>query len=354
LIYFFSVKIPISAIFTALVVAGIFGKSISLISITVAGLIFAARNYLHYEESPPYFYFNFRNMDLTNASHFCRFLLFLFMLPMLNALADVLSVTFTRWSLRRIVAGRLSAAWVVVGVLVDVVFAMGCLALLLWSITWALDLWAAYGPIPLAFDWKAYRTTLCGGDWQAGTMLWLMLITTLLPTALHLAMGFAAVFAHTRQVDAEIVAHLGPALAQWQNATSETEKKRAVDLVLSSETRIQYLTGLLCRKDSHLRWVTAALFALFLALMIGAVLSLAHYMALPQLCPVPSEAHPEAPDDTTHDLILTCAPFPPITTRHGPVAQWSEQGAHNALVGGSSPSGPTTHALAARPSRAWS
>ena len=30
------------------------------------------------------------------------------------------------------------------------------------------------------------------------------------------------------------------------------------------------------------------------------------------------------------------------TPQVGPVAQWLEQGAHNALVGGSSPSGPTT------------
>ncbi len=32
---------------------------------------------------------------------------------------------------------------------------------------------------------------------------------------------------------------------------------------------------------------------------------------------------------------------PPMPSRHGPVAQWLEPAAHNRLVGGSSPSGPT-------------
>src|SRR5690606_7235360 len=40
---------------------------------------------------------------------------------------------------------------------------------------------------------------------------------------------------------------------------------------------------------------------------------------------------------------LTPARAPPNQVAAGPVAQWSEQGAHNALVGGSSPSGPTRH-----------
>jgi hypothetical protein len=36
-----------------------------------------------------------------------------------------------------------------------------------------------------------------------------------------------------------------------------------------------------------------------------------------------------------------CTALPP----HGPVAQWLEPAAHNGLVGGSSPPGPTTHSF---------
>src|SRR6185295_17736468 len=50
---------------------------------------------------------------------------------------------------------------------------------------------------------------------------------------------------------------------------------------------------------------------------------------------------PDRKDFTSRRNVLVLASRRPL--RAGPVAQWSEPAAHNRLVGGSSPPGPTTH-----------
>ena len=216
-------------------------------------------------------------------------LLFLVLLPMLNAVADYVSVAATRHFLHRIAARRIGTGGVMIGLALDIVIATGCLAGLLWLIPQTLDLWAQLSPLPLQFDWRLYRDTICGGDWQQGTMLWLMLATTLAPTALHLTAGAGAVAAHSARLDAQIDAILRPALTTRETTHHAIPDKGDGALareLLTADDR-ETLQALLARKETAALAWSVTLFVAFMAALIWAVVALAQTYALPIRCPAP-------------------------------------------------------------------
>lgn len=181
-------------------------------------------------------------------------------------------------------------AWGVLGGLaLDILIAILCLTLLLVLMTQTLDLWAYTAPVPLPFDWRSYRDTICGGDWRRGTMLWLMLVTTLAPTALHLAVGLGAVFSHSAQVDRQIAAILTPARDALKSTHARVKEKgdgARARLVLDPDA-VHRLEDFLARKEVWARVTAITLFGLFMVALIYFVFELAQRFALPQLCPAP-------------------------------------------------------------------
>lgn len=274
----------VGTIAIAIVGAGAGAGSIVIVG-AGAGLVFFASTPI---SSFPYFQIDFGILSDDQIIVLTTLSLFFFVLPLLNAFADFLSIAVTRSFLRRIAAQRKTAVQVLVGVGIDLVIAALCLGLLLGLIIVTLDLWRAFAPTTLPFDWRAYRDTLCAGDWQRGTMLWLMLSTTLAPTALHLAAGFGAVFAHSGQIDEKIAAILRPArdalVAKYGAVAFETDHEARAKSVLNADLR-HSLEDFLGHKEAAQRWLTVALFIGFMVLMMGAVILAAHQFALPQLCP---------------------------------------------------------------------
>jgi len=121
--------------------------------------------------------------------------LFYVFLPLLNAIADLLSVGATRLFLRHVARNRPAAGWILAGLALDLFVAALCLSGLLFGITTVLDIWAALGPSTLPLDWRAYWTTLKTDPWQ-GIALYLMVFTTLLPTFIHMIAGLGAIWTH--------------------------------------------------------------------------------------------------------------------------------------------------------------
>ncbi|ABA77572.1 hypothetical protein GQF56_14980 [Rhodobacter sphaeroides] len=206
-------------------------------------------------------------------------LLFLGFLPILNALADFLSIAATRAFLRHIAPGPArphgaSLLAVLAGVLLDLVIAATCLLGLLWAITAGLDLWAHMRPASLPFDWRAYRASLCAGDLERGTMLWLMLLTTLAPTAVHLATGLGAVLTRTAKIDREIHALLGPAAEKLEakhghGVWAIDETRRGPEVL--SEDDLHKLDLLYARRSFDSKVVFALLLLLTMAVLVAAV-----------------------------------------------------------------------------------
>lgn len=225
--------------------------------------------------------------DLLKVSfHFLEtILLFLVLLPALNAIADFLSIAATRHFLRKIGALRAQVWSVVFGIAIDLSIAMLCLAGLLWSITAALDLWAHFATLP--FDWRAYRAEICAGDWARGTMIWLMLITTLLPTALHLAAGLTAVLLRNRQIDREINAILRPShdalIAAHGVSVFQTHQP---DLAEQALTRSQQ-SGLDILLAKRGKGATLTFAVIFVVSMLGltALAALTATFIYPNACP---------------------------------------------------------------------
>lgn len=127
---------------------------------------------------------------------------FLVVLPLLNALADLLSLAATRWFFGYVApegAGdqtprRASLLLILSQLGFDLVAAVACL-LLLGTIVGALELWGQVSPATLPLDWRNYLAEMRLRP-AAGLALYLMLMTTLVPTAVHAAAGLGAVFTH--------------------------------------------------------------------------------------------------------------------------------------------------------------
>jgi hypothetical protein len=88
-----------------------------------------------------------------------------------------------------------------------------CLAVLLALLTQGLDLWAYIHPETLPLDWRDYWAAARADPWQ-GTALWLMTLTTLLPTIIHAVMGLSAVFSHKSRLNRAALQELDEALVR--------------------------------------------------------------------------------------------------------------------------------------------
>lgn len=126
------------------------------------------------------------------------YFLFLLLLPLLNAIADFLSLYASRYFLEKLhdraKGARFPLRLILVEIVVDIIVALACLAGLLLSFTWVLDQWAAFFPDTLAFDWRAYRDAILAGDYSQIHLVALLGITTLVPTAVHIVIGLRAFF----------------------------------------------------------------------------------------------------------------------------------------------------------------
>ncbi len=150
------------------------------------------------------------------------FSFFLF-LPFLNAFADMLSLAATRWFLGNVTppqgpdgqgsAPRASLARILVQLALDLGVALICLGLLIGLITAGLDFWAQLLPASLPFDWRAYWAVV-QEDRSAGWALYLMVATTLLPTAIHVIAGLGAVLTHRSRQTASVARRLEQAQAE--------------------------------------------------------------------------------------------------------------------------------------------
>jgi hypothetical protein len=123
--------------------------------------------------------------------------LFFALLPILNALADWISVAATRWFLAEITEQEKmpDPPLILWDLFLDFLVAAMSLLGLIASIIVALELWDLLFPETLLFDWRAYWGAF-RADWTQGTALYLMCLTTLIPTILHLIAGIGAFFSH--------------------------------------------------------------------------------------------------------------------------------------------------------------
>ncbi len=143
-----------------------------------------------------------------NAEITTVFLLFFILLPWLNALADFISVAATRHFLTHIRRHRPGVLRVLWDVALDLIVAALCLLGLLGALWGVLLLWEALAPATLVFDWRGYWSDILQGNWQKGMVLLLMVLTTLIPTALHLLLGLAGFWAQESRAMARAVAAL--------------------------------------------------------------------------------------------------------------------------------------------------
>ncbi|MGR3709838.1 MAG: hypothetical protein ACU0A9_10405 [Alterinioella nitratireducens] len=125
-------------------------------------------------------------------------------LPILNAVADWLSIAITRRFLAPLAeaatdaAKRPSLPLILMQSAFDLVLALICLAGLLAAIVLALAVWDRVSPGTLPFTWQAYWAEIASNPLR-GIPLYLMIATTLLPTVVHLIAGFGAMFTYRRQ-----------------------------------------------------------------------------------------------------------------------------------------------------------
>jgi len=125
-------------------------------------------------------------------------------LPILNAVADWLSIAITRRFLAPLAeaatdaAKRPSLPLILMRSAFDLVLALICLAGLLAAIVLALAVWDRVSPGTLPFTWQAYWAEIAS-DPLRGIPLYLMIATTLLPTVVHLIAGFGAMFTYRQQ-----------------------------------------------------------------------------------------------------------------------------------------------------------
>ena len=122
-----------------------------------------------------------------------------FILPLLNAAADMVSLAITRGFLAKVYQQR-PAVWVIIGQMVlDLVLAAVCLAALIASLIAVLSIWALFSPATAPFDWLTYWQRV-KADPREGAALYAMAVTTLIPTAIHLIAGLGAVWSQKSRV----------------------------------------------------------------------------------------------------------------------------------------------------------
>lgn len=216
------------------------------------------------------------------------FLFFFALLPLLNAAADLASVAATRWFLRQIqssprhpAGARL--AQIITGLLLDLLIAALCLAALLAALIGLLTLWGQILPAALPLDWRAWLGQICAGDRGRGMMLWLMLMTTLIPTALHLAAGLGAILTRNARIDQQIHAILAPRAEALRRAHGpevfDLGGPQPQGPVITQE-ELHRLDRLYAKREGRGTAVFLLLVVLFMALMLAALWGLSQSAGL--------------------------------------------------------------------------
>jgi hypothetical protein len=131
------------------------------------------------------------------------FLFFVFFVPIANALADIVSLAMTRKFLKWAALNKPGVPAIIVAAFLDTIWGMLCLFGLLYLLTIGLDLWQSLSPTTLPIDWREYWAEI-RDDPRQGLALWLMALTTLLPTFIHIIVGLTAMLTHAsrRRVEA--------------------------------------------------------------------------------------------------------------------------------------------------------
>ncbi len=217
---------------------------------------------------------------------FTSFVLFFIVLPILNACADYVSIAATRLFLNRI-SNHAGIAAVAFGIALDLLIAAICLAGLLFTILLVLELWAGFAPRTLNLDWRDYLAEVCTGEWQRGTMVYLMLVTTLAPTVIHLAAGLCSMLLRNSYVDLKIKFLLQPAydrlIKNHGNDVFDQYNSTHADSELDRDTQTT-IDKLLAKRTWYSTIVFAVLFCLFWALLVGIVWNAAPWVGA-QVCP---------------------------------------------------------------------
>jgi len=126
-------------------------------------------------------------------------LLFFAALPLANAVLDMLSLLVTRYFLKRAQShpsGLKSYLWLILDLLADFLAAFLCLmllAMLLPNVIVPFNVLLTFIDGP-QIDWEAYLSAAMHEPTGDGLFVWLMLLTTLAPTLVHLTLGLSAAF----------------------------------------------------------------------------------------------------------------------------------------------------------------
>lgn len=118
--------------------------------------------------------------------------LFFVALPLANAMADWCSVGATRYFLNKARAQNAGRRQLMRLLMYDLFFGMLCLVGLFAALIATISIWNAVLPRAAPFDWQGYWLDALKNPVE-GLALWLMALTTLLPTIVHLIWAFSAV-----------------------------------------------------------------------------------------------------------------------------------------------------------------
>lgn len=167
--------------------------------------------------------------------------LFLAVLPWLNALADMISLWATRSFLGHVAKTRPGLGRILILLWLDLCVATLCLFGLLWSFTLVLDFWTWIRPGTISFDWRVYRDAVFE-DATLGAPLYLMIATTLLPTAVHLVAGIAALITYKSRLTARVGRRISEMLG---DSSGPIFSKEELDQRIG-ELRTAWFLGLFC------------------------------------------------------------------------------------------------------------
>ncbi len=121
--------------------------------------------------------------------------LFLIVLPISNGVLDWISLSVSRWFGRAIVAGRGSAgalAWAALLALADLAAATAFLFAITWLLAFAVEGLSVWSGVALELD--SYLSEALAYPWSRGLWATIMVLSTLLPTAVHFVLALGALW----------------------------------------------------------------------------------------------------------------------------------------------------------------
>ncbi len=166
------------------------------------------------------------------------FMLFLGVLPLLNAPLDWLSFGITRGLLRSIASGGhgtgLSLLWAAADLLLALVFLL-LVALTTWTGIWLMNQLAVWAGGSAILDMAGLLEQLRTGSWKENLWIWLMLGSTLIPTAVHfLIASMAGFLALNRSTAVAAAKKMQFALDKVKDQRGEADKEAAVGVDLDA------------------------------------------------------------------------------------------------------------------------